>query len=77
MADSFPDNDDPYDPIDRAARYWKKAAEMYKLACHADSEEVKKLYIQMAMSWATIANELEYSALRTAHDGDATRWSRH
>lgn len=37
-------------PLQRAAHCWKKAADMYHLACTAESDEVKKLYVQMAMS---------------------------
>jgi hypothetical protein len=76
MAESFPDNDDPHDPIDRAARYWKRAAEMYSLACSAQTDEVKKLYIGVAMSWATMAHELEHSPSKPVHHGYPS-WSRH
>jgi len=32
---------------------------MYSRACNAESDEVKRLYIQVAMSWAAMANEFE------------------
>jgi hypothetical protein len=44
---------------ERAARYWKKAARAYKQACSADTAETKKLYMQIAMAWATLASEME------------------
>ena len=46
-------------PAERAARYWKKAAESYHQACNADAPEVRQFYIQMAMASAALAAELE------------------
>ena len=60
MASSIPDPDIAGDTApERAAHCWKKAADMYHHACTAESHEVKKLYIQVAMSWATMAHEME------------------
>jgi len=50
-----------YTPRERAAFYWKKAANAYQQACHAESPEAKKLYMQIAMAWATLADEMERS----------------
>jgi hypothetical protein len=44
---------------ERAGRYWKKAAGAYQQACHAESQEAKTLYMQVAMAWATLADEME------------------
>ena len=57
------EDDDPLGPLpfERTARYWQKAATAYQTACSADTPEVKKLYMEIAMSWATLANELERS----------------
>jgi len=46
-------------PIERSALYWKNSAKMYGQACSAESPEVKALFIQIAMAWATLADELE------------------
>ena len=46
-------------PIERAARYWKSAADAYHRACNADALEVRQFYIQMAMASAALAAELE------------------
>ena len=60
MASSIPDPENAGDTaLERAAHCWKKAADMYHHACTAESDEVKKLYIQVAMSWATMAHEME------------------
>jgi len=60
MVESFNDDDGAgYTPPQRAALYWKKAANAYQQACHAESPEAKKLYMQIAMAWATLADEME------------------
>jgi len=43
---------------ERSARLWKKAALMYRRACGTETPEVRKMYMQVAMSWAALANEL-------------------
>jgi hypothetical protein len=74
MGSSLSDDDFAGDtPLERAAHYWKKAADMYSLACKAESDEVKTLYIQMAMSWATMAHEVERPVPEPIPDGDAIR----
>ena len=64
MVDSF-DEDDAhgFTTPERAALYWKKAANAYRQACSAESAEAKKLYMQIAMAWATLADEMERSPL--------------
>jgi hypothetical protein len=61
MSGEFHDDDteDGGTPPERAVRYWKKAARSYKQACSADNPETKKLYMQIAMAWATLASEME------------------
>ena len=54
--------------MERAAHYWKRAAEAYSRACEAESDEVKKLYIQVAMSWAALAHELERAPPAPMHE---------
>jgi hypothetical protein len=77
MAASIPDDDYSGDtPMERAAAYWKKAAEMYRLACSAESEEVKRLYMGVAMSWAALAHELEQGPPTRALEGHAS-WAKH
>lgn len=65
MVDSLEDEDGQgyYTPPERAALYWKKAANAYKQACSAESPEAKSLYMQIAMAWATLADEMERSPL--------------
>jgi hypothetical protein len=74
MASSIPDEDFAGDtPLERAAHYWKKAADMYRLACQAESGEVKTLYMHMAMSWAALAHEIERALPEPRHEGGAMR----
>ena len=74
MASSIADDDFAGDtPLERAAHYWKKAADMYSRACKAESDEVKALYIQMAMSWAAMAHEIERPLPEPIQDGNAIR----
>jgi hypothetical protein len=74
MASSNSDDDFAGDTaLERAAHYWKKAADMYSRACKAESDEVKALYIQMAMSWAAMADEVERPLPEPIQDGDALR----
>jgi len=44
---------------ERAARYWKRAAENYHEACTSKSYETRAIYIQVAMGWAALATDLE------------------
>ena len=74
MASSFSDDEFAGDtPLERAAHYWKKAADMYSVACKAESSEVKTLYIQMAMSWAAMAHEVERALPEPPHDAKAQK----
>jgi hypothetical protein len=60
MASRFPDRDSAHEwRADRSARFWKKASEMYSQACTANSEEARALYMQIAMAWASLADEVE------------------
>jgi hypothetical protein len=52
-----------YTAPERAALYWKKAANAYRQACNAESPEAKRLYMQIAMAWGTLADEMERSPL--------------
>jgi hypothetical protein len=61
--DSEEDGGGGYTPPERAALYWKKAANAYRQACHAESPEAKRLYMQIAMAWGTLADEMERSRL--------------
>jgi hypothetical protein len=64
MVDSIDDEDARgWTPAERASLYWKKAANAYKQACSAESPEAKKLYMQIAMAWATLADEMERTPL--------------
>jgi hypothetical protein len=76
MGGSIPEDDSDDAPIERAARYWKRAAEMYSRACEAESDETKKLYMHLAMSWASLANELERVPPKVIHHGYGS-WARH
>ena len=75
MVDSLDNEEDGsggYTAPERAALYWKKAANAYRQACHAESPEAKKLYMQIAMAWGTLADEMErsplpFSPIRTYH----------
>jgi hypothetical protein len=60
-------------PMERAARYWKKSANMYRLACTSDVKEAKELYMQVAMAWASLASELERAPVATTLDGHTNR----
>ena len=75
MARSIPPEGDDLDsdqtPEARCARYWKKAARMYSLACSAEAPEVKGLYMRVAMSWAAMANELERGTITGQAAGSA------
>jgi len=46
-------------PVERSARYWKKAANCYHQACTCETFEVRAACIDMAMAWAALAAELE------------------
>ena len=70
MADYTPADDDSGDSaLERAGYYWKKSATAYSRACNAESAEVKKLYMQLAMTWAALAKELERPQLKPVQDG--------
>ena len=71
MVDSLDQEDGHgFTPPERAALYWKKAANAYKQACSAESPEAKKLYMQIAMAWATLADEMERAPLPSRHVRD-------
>ena len=71
MVDSLEDEDGQgYTLPERVASYWKKAANAYKQACSADSPEAKALYMQIAMAWATLADEIERRPLPLHQVGD-------
>jgi hypothetical protein len=60
MAARLPDDESSHEwRADRSSRYWKKASEFYRQACNASSEETKALYMQVAMAWAALADEVE------------------
>jgi hypothetical protein len=66
MARSVEDDDETgADPLDPAARYWKRAAKAYSQACSSDAPEVKKLYMQVAMAWSKLADEVSREPART------------
>jgi len=74
MAGDLDDDYRPQEtPLERIARYWKKAAEAYRQACSAKSDEAKSLYIQMAMVWATLAHELERAPTMPPRHGHEER----
>ena len=69
------DSEDHFDeaPAERAARYWKKAAILYHQACASEASEVRERYVQIAMSWAALATELENAPVAPVRNGEGDR----
>ena len=76
MAERVADNDSHQWRADRSARLWKKASEMYSQACTAQSQEAKALYMEVAMAWAALADEVERPAA-PVQQADARRGAQH
>jgi len=54
-------------PIERCARYWKRASNCYRQACSSEGA-VKDEYMDVAMGWAALASECDRQLIAAAPD---------